>query len=940
MSPRKLLAENLLLAMLPVFLLLLVVGGGLLGVVLPMLEEENLKQKRLQSQLVIDAFFSTLDVYQQRVRDGEISDSTAKARAAALLGAVRYGHAQTGYLWIIGSDGRLLVHTVMPQLVGGNPDFLMGPDGQPLVRILENMRGVAGANPEGGYVRYLWKHQGERRQTSEKLSYVRAYAPWGWVLGTGVYLDDVRDEFQRIRQQLLLGGGALLLLMAGLSLALSRRAYRMQKHAALLFWEARAQEERFQTLLATIPVGAVLQDAKGVVQEVNAALQKMTGLPRERMVGQTLEGCGVLTGPVHAENGQVTRTLLSAAGETRIVVVPESPEPLPGQNPPLYVTTLLDVTDVVEMARSNVELKNEIAARSEELAKLDQVVQGRQDDLKRLRKQLTIAGRIFEAAGDGVIVADSQAMILSVNPAFTAITGYATEDVLGRNPRLLQSSRHGPDFYKEMWDSLLTNHHFASEIWNRRKNGEAFPCHIDITAVTSDEGTVTEYIAIFKDLSDLQRSRDQLAHLHDHDPLTGLPNRQSFVAALYASCAHAGQNESHLAVAILGIDRFSRINKTEGYLVGDQLLHAVGKRLRSVVPDSLMLGRFAGDEFACAIPFKNKTWDALQILEKMKAALLEPFKLAEQEVSVTACIGVSFYPNDTADPEALTRLASLSLDRAKQEHPNTLRLFTDDLNEALGRRLALETDLRHGIEREEFIMYFQPKINVGDGTVSGAEALMRWFRPDGTMVPPNEFIAVAEEVGEIDRLGLIALRQACHMARAMEDAGTPVRIAVNVSPKQLFTHGFTSQVLRIMDMERLDPRWLELEITESAVMEDLNRATRIMGELVVEGLQFTLDDFGTGYSSLSHIRTLPIGGFKIDRSFVMDLADNTETQSICSLFMKLARDLHMELTVEGVETAAQMEFLQQFPEASIQGFYYSKPLSPQEFRNYVAGKAT
>lgn len=933
--PKKLFAENLLLTIFPVLVLLLIVGGGLWGYVLPMLEENNLEQKRLQSKQTVEVVLGQFEQLHQRVLAGELTDSAARAQASKTLGALRYGKTQTGYFWIIGPDKRLLTHEVMPHLVGGDPDTLIGPDGRKLALLLGDMREVANAIPEGGYVRYHWLHEGDTQRVSEKISFVRLFAPWNWVVGTGVYMDDVHSEFQRIRWQFLEVGGGLLALVLLLGGLLASRTYGLQKRSAALFWDARTQEHRFRILLESIPLGAVLLDSAGRVQRANQAMGLLTECDAVTLVGQTLPELGLQAEPFTQDAGRVVRVLRTLQGVERLVIVPEKPVPMSERDATHFLCTFLDVSEEMALSRSNVELKSEIAARSGELAALDSVVQNRQADLERLRKQLAIAGRVFDAASDAVVVTDTRANILSVNPAFTAITGYTAEEVVGRNPRILQSERHSIDYYQAMWRTLLDTHHYAGEIWNRRKNGEAYPCHIDITAVTDEKGEITEFISITQDLSDLQKSRDQLAHLHSHDPLTGLPNRQAFVGALFAACAHANQNSTRLAVAILGIDRFSRVNKTEGYLVGDQLLRAVGERLRAVLPDSLMLGRFAGDEFACAIPFQRKSWEALQQLERLKIALAEPFELGEQAVSVTACVGVAFYPEDTLEPEALTRLASISLDRAKQEHPNTMRLFTDDLNLALGRRISMETELRRGIDRDEFLMFYQPKVHLATGKCSNAESLMRWFRPDGTMVPPNEFIAVAEDIGEIDRLGLIALRQSCQMARALNEGGRPVRLAVNVSPKQLFTAGFTMQVLRMLEVERVDPRWLELEITESTVMEDLNRATRIMGDLVVEGLQFTLDDFGTGYSSLSHIRTLPIGGFKIDRSFVLDLAANRETQSICSLFVKLAKDLHMELTVEGVETEEQMAFLRQFPEVHIQGYYFSKPLHPDAFRKYL-----
>lgn len=828
-SSTSMLVRHLGLAMLPALLMLAMGLWGVLGWVLPMLERDFLKQKELQIHHLVETQLSALEFAYGNVQTGHWSEGDAQSWALQNLSQMRYGDDSAGYFWVIGPNGRLWSHGILPKLVGQSPDTLFASTGVFMGVLLDSMQRIAKRASHGGFYRYPWpKTADSLSSVIEKEAYVRHFAPWNWVLATGVDLSEVKVEFAQIRFRVLGGGLLLLGLLVVYSLFLVFRMLSMQNR--FLYYEAES----------------------------------------------------------------------------------------------------------LRLAESQKEMGLQVERETKKLLNLNEVLRERQLELQGLEKQLNIAGRIFESSSDGVMITDGAASIIRVNPSFCAITGYTFEEVVGQNPRILQSSRHGKEFYQKMWDDLAQKGSYSGEIWNRRKNGEAFPCYLEITAVKNTQGELTEYISILRDLTDLQRSRDQLAHLNDHDPLTGLPNRQSFVGSLYAACMHARQSQGHLAVAILGVDRLSRINKTAGYVVGDQVLQEVGRRLRAALPPTFLLGRFAGDEFACAIPFRQKSWDALQLLERLKAALVEPFDLEGKEISVTACVGVAFYPEDTGEPEALTRLASISLDRAKQEKPNTLRPFTDDLHQALGHRISLENDLRRGIDRNEFTMYFQPKIQMATGACHSAESLIRWFRSDGSMVPPDQFISVAEEIGEIDRLGMIALRQSCRMARQLNQAGTPMRIAVNVSPKQLFTSGFTLQVLRMLEVEQVDPRWLELEITESAVMEDLDQATRIMGDLVVEGLQFTLDDFGTGYSSLSHIRTLPIGGFKIDRSFVLDLAENKETQAICSLFVKLAKDLHLELTVEGVETAEQIAFIQRFPEAYVQGYYYSRPLAPADFRSFLS----
>ncbi len=938
-APRRLLLQNLGLALFPMSVLTVAVWVGLFHFLLPRLETDLFTQKRQMIEQAMAVQLGDLQAIQEQAQKGVISDSAAIRLMKASVGRQRFGKSQTGYFWIIGEDQRLLVHELMPHLVGGNPDTLVAPDGKPLSRMLAEMRQVAEDRPAGGIVEYLWIHDSTTHRTSRKLSFVRKFSPRNWVVGTGVYLDDVEQEFTQIRISVLVVGAGLLAVLGLLSLWFALRAYRLQERSALLFWEARAQENRFKVLLETIPIGAVLQDAEGKVLQVNQALKKMIGKPESEYRNRRLDECGILSTQSDSESGQILWSLQSQNGEHHLLLSPGDPVALPAHHPPLFLKTYLDVTEVAELTKDNQSLKNEIDERSSQLTELDATLKNRQEDLGRLRKQLDIASRVFENSGDAVMITDAQAKILSVNPAFTAITGYTASEVVGHPPRILQSQRHSPDFYVAMWRTLLETKHYSSEIWNRRKSGEAFPCYSDITAVMDDQGTVTEYIAVYKDLSDLQRSRDQLAHLNEHDPLTGLRNHQTFVSALYASCTQARQNESHLAIAILGIDRFGRVNKAHGYLIGDKLLQAIARRLEENLGNTAILGRFAGDEFACTIPYRKHSWEAIQQLEKLKGSLAEPFVVDGEHILMTTSVGVALFPDDTTDPEALPRLASISLDRAKQDSGNALRPYTDDLHASLDRRLSLENAMRQGIERGEFQMYYQPKIRLSDGKCIGAEALMRWFKADGTFVSPAEFIPLAEENGEIDRLGMIALRDACQMAKKIAAQSLDMRLAVNVSPRQLFAKGFVPQVLRILEQEQIDPQSIELEITESAIMDDMERATRIMGDLVIEGIRFVLDDFGTGYSSLSYLRMLPIAGFKVDRSFVLDLADNRETQAICTLFGNLARDLRLEFTVEGVETEGQIDYLRKFPDAVIQGYYYSKPLPPDQFSAYISAPA-
>ncbi|TDY57035.1 PAS domain S-box-containing protein/diguanylate cyclase (GGDEF)-like protein [Aminivibrio pyruvatiphilus] len=572
---------------------------------------------------------------------------------------------------------------------------------------------------------------------------------------------------------------------------------------------------------------------------------------------------------------------------------------------------------------------------------LDRSLKEKNSELARSESQLALITQIYRNAAEGIIITDAAGRILEVNRAFCAITGYGPEELIGNTPDMLKSDKHGPDFYREMRDALRQDGHWSGEIWDRRKNGEAFPSRLNIFAYRDGEGKVTRHIGVYQDLSELHRSRNLLQHEVNHDGLTGLPNRFLFHDRLSLALSRAREKRRILSVVMIGLDRFGAVNKTLGYPVGDGLLQEAGKRLAGAAAEPGAVARFGGDEFVVLLTGGGTYSSCLRTVERMLAALRNTFSVGDHSCRITASAGVTFFPRDGESPEELLQNASLSMERAKREGGNTWRLFTEDLDRKVQHRMRLEADLRRGFDAGEFHLFYQPRISLEERKTVGLEALLRWTSGDGTMIPPDAFIPLAEEIGEIRALGAFALEKVCLQWVEWSARGMEIPVAVNLSAKQISSQSFVRDVLETVDRTGMNPYLLQFEITESAFMEDPDHAQEVMAELGAKGIRFSLDDFGTGFSSLSKLRMLPISELKIDRSFILDM-ESEKTRGVVSTMIHLAGSLGMELTFEGVETREQLEKLRSLipggMSASIQGYLFSRPLPPERIPQFLASE--
>lgn len=545
-------------------------------------------------------------------------------------------------------------------------------------------------------------------------------------------------------------------------------------------------------------------------------------------------------------------------------------------------------------------------------------------------EQLRLSGKIFENTQEGILVTDAQGNILSVNQAFVAVTGFSMDEAVGSKPNLLNSGRHDQAFYREMWSTLAAEGQWRGEIWNRRKSGEIYPEWINISAIRDDEGIISHYVAIFSDISKVKENEERLRRLAHFDQLTGLPNRFLFQDHSELALAQAARKGRQVALMFLDLDRFKIINDTLGHRAGDTLLIEVARRLAACLRAGDTLSRFGGDEFNAVLPDLDNGNAAACVADKLIEALAHPFQIDGKELHVTTSIGIAIYPQDGQQLEQLSRAADAAMYRAKEHGRNTYRFYeADGRDEALSRRFHLENQLRRALDRGEMSLVYQPEVDIESGGVTGMEALLRWRHPELGDVSPEEFIPLAEEIGVISTLGAWGLREACLQNKAWQDIGfDPMWVSVNLSPSQLRDRRLVETVRNVLAETGLEGHWLEFELTEGALMQNIEEGIDILNALKQLGVRISIDDFGTGHSSLAYLRQLPVDTLKIDRSLVAHIATNEGDAAISRTIVALAHNLNLRVVAEGIESAAQFNMLREFQCCDAQGFYFSRPLPP------------
>ena len=673
-----------------------------------------------------------------------------------------------------------------------------------------------------------------------------------------------------------------------------------RSHAAAAL---KRSESRFRALFTNAGIGVVLTDAQGRMVEANPAFLSMIGYS-----DQDLRGGGfveithpddiglneklrndVLAG--HRDSFQLTKRYLAKDG--RIVWAKLTATVMregDGEHP-FMVTVIEDITE-----------------------------------RKRLEDSMRLAATVFENSGDGLFVTDCDNHIVHVNPAFTQITGYGPDEVMGKNPRILASGRHDQDFFVQLWSTLNSVGKWQGEIWDRRKDGEMFAGWQSIATVRDADGKVQNYVAVLSDITVRKQVEERLSYAANHDPLTRLPNRTLFTERLTRAIARAQRNRNLVALLFIDLDRFKQVNDTMGHLAGDMLLQQVAERLSGCIRQGDTVARLSGDEFTIILEDVQDSRDVAVVAHKVLRGLTEPFALSGGEAHISSSIGVALYPTDGGDPQTLLKLADAAMYRAKNMGRNGCQFHSEAVNAQAFERLELENALRVSVERNQLLLHYQPIFDVNTGRVVAVEALLRWKHPDIGMMAPAQFLGLAEETGLIVPMGRWVLEQACAQVKGWRDDGQPdLRLHVNLSGRQLRQADLLEMVAGALEAAHLPPVALVLEVMESVVLDKGFDCSALFARLSALGVGLAIDEFGSGYSSFAFLRRLPVTILKVAQGFVRNLSGIEDESEIVTAIIALARGLHMTVVAPGIESKMQLGMLAGFGCDKVQGFLLTKP---------------
>lgn len=553
---------------------------------------------------------------------------------------------------------------------------------------------------------------------------------------------------------------------------------------------------------------------------------------------------------------------------------------------------------------------------------------------QKVNKRMHLIDKALGYSNEAVLITDAAANIEYVNPAFCSITGYKKEEVLGRNPSIMKSGRHDVKFYKEMWESLNKTGQWQGEVWDRRKNGDIYPKWLSINTIKA-KGEPVKYVGVFSDMTNIKQTEEYLDHLMHYDALTNVPNSILFRERLKQAMLHAGRSKKNMGIMAINLSNFKYVNDTFGYLAGDQILRDAAQRLVQAVSRHDTVARQGGDKFSVLLTELTDRGAAAATAKKIVDAIAVSFKFKGHEVYLKANIGIAIYMSGTDTVDDLLRNADIAMYRAKEMEDNRFQFYDPAMGNTSFERLSIEANLRQALEQEGLVLYYQPNVDLRTGRIFGMEALVR-RQEHNWLAQPASFIKIAEESGLIIPIIKWTLQTACKQAKRWIDEGLPpLRLAVNIAATQFREQGLLHLVKDVLAESSLDPRYLELEITEKALMQDSAAAIRMMNEMKDMGIYLTIDDFGTGYSSLSYLKKLPVNKLKIDISFIREMTTDPNSALIVKAIIDLAHTLNLTVLAEGVEKKEQVSFLVENNCDEMQGFYFSLPLPAENFKKLI-----
>jgi len=670
--------------------------------------------------------------------------------------------------------------------------------------------------------------------------------------------------------------------------------------------DSREASVHVRAILDNVADGIITIDDSGVVESFNPAAERLFGYSTEDVIGRNVRM--LMPEPYRSgHDGYLARHVES--GERRCLGV--------------------GFREVEGLRRDGSVFAMELSISEMRLDKGRRFIGIVRDITERRAAQLTTAklSSAVEQAADSIIITDDQGVIEYVNGGFEETTGYSREDALGRTPGLVKSGMHDAAFYSKLWSTIQSGNVFRDVFVNRRRDGGLYYEEKTITPLRDPQGNITHFVSSGKDITERIQTQERLQHLAQHDMLTGLPNRALLMDRLSQAMAWDKRHGGGVALLFLDLDRFKLLNDSMGHDRGDRLLQWLAARLRVCVREGDTVARLSGDEFALVLQDIVSVDEVLPVARKVLECIADPLDLDGVEVAPTASIGIALFPDDGVEPNELLRQAEIAMYRAKAEGRGGCQFYTSDMNTAAEQRFLLENDLRRALERDEFVLHYQPQVLIDSGETIGVEALLRWNHPIQGLVPPAAFIPILEESGLIRAVGQWVLDTACGELRRMRAKGLVLpRMAVNISPRQLADPEFAAAVGEVLTRHALSPGSLELEITETSLMEDEGNAVESLHLLEAIGVHLAMDDFGTGYSSLSYLRRLPVDTLKIDRAFVANVPEDGGDCELAGAIVALGHSLKLRIVAEGVETGEQLTFLRAQGCDAVQGYFVARPM--------------
>lgn len=879
---------------------------------------------RTHLQAIASNNLEILTGLEQQVVRGEITETAAKALSEKILLNQTIG--KTGYTYVLTGKGILAVH---PNKQMKNRDISA-------FQLFKSQQ----AKKEG-YLEYEWRNPGEEQERSKAI-YMVYFKPWDWIISVSCYRDEFKsllniNDFKAGVESFGLGARGYAYILSGKGEIILHPWLTGTVHDEQNIQDQPLFSEMLQTKNGQL--NYQLQDpGETHIREKIVIFRQIPEL--DWIVAST-----AYLDEIHKPLHRLRNIILSTIAVTLSLILPLS----------LYLgeAIMRPITLLTRRMSAAAEGDYDVLAEEDALGEVGILAKHFNNYIARLKisteeleseinerirveQQLKLFAKVFENAMEGISITDAKGDIVAVNQSFTNITGYQESEVLNKNPRILKSERHGPAFYQKMWQSLLKNGNWVGEIWNRRANGEAYPEILSVSSICDANKEVTHYVAVFHDITDMKMKEEQITHQAYHDALTGLPNRFLAKDRLTMSMTNAKRKKNQVAVFYMDLDNFKHVNDSLGHPVGDVLLQQVSERLLALVREEDTVARLGGDEFQIIAVDISSIDKVIDMADRLLQGFSSPFRIDTHELYVTLSIGIAIYPQDGKTADTLVKNADVAMYQAKLLGKNNYFLFTSELSERALFRLKLEAELRQALLEREFIVYYQPKIKPETGMVTGVEALVRWQKPDGTTISPDDFIPLAEETGLITRLGNLVIDDACEAMQLLNNIGyKDIKMSVNLSPFQFGQANLVENILSIVQENELPVSQLELEITETTMMTNLKDTVAKLHLLVEAGMSISIDDFGTGYSSLYYLKAFPIDTLKIDRSFIKDITIDPNGAQIVETIILMAHNLGIGVVAEGVETKEQLDLLQNFGCDLIQGYYYSPPLPLEKLVGYL-----